>query len=65
VKEIRPDMAIVDVDGATEIVWCDDVVVRIGGDPPNALLEQLGVRMVTKELAPPSPTAQLGSGDAA
>jgi thioredoxin reductase len=65
VKEIRPDLAIVDVDGATEVVWCDDVVVRIGGDPPNALLEQLGVRMVTKELAPPSPTAQLGSDDAA
>src|SRR5215510_2652993 len=65
VKEIRPDMAIVDVDGTTEIVWCDDVVVRIGGEPPNALLDQLGVRMVTKELAPPSPTAQLGSGDAA
>jgi len=65
VKEIRPGMAIVDVDGTTEAVQCDDVVIRIGGDPPNALLEQLGVRMVTKELAPPSPTAQLGSDDAA
>jgi thioredoxin reductase (NADPH) len=65
VKEIRTDMAIVDVDGTTEIVRCDDVVIRIGGDPPNALLEQLGVRMVTKELAPPTPSAQFGSGDAA
>jgi thioredoxin reductase len=65
VKEIRTEMAIVDVNGTTEIVRCDDVVIRIGGDPPNALLEKLGVRMVTKELAPPSPTAQLGSGDAA
>jgi thioredoxin reductase/Pyruvate/2-oxoacid:ferredoxin oxidoreductase delta subunit len=65
VREIRPDMAVVDVDGATEMVQCDDVVVRIGGDPPNVFLQQLGVRMVTKELAPPSPTAQLGSGDAA
>ena len=65
VREIRADVAVLDVDGATRIVPCDDVVVRIGGEAATALLEQLGVRMVTKELAPPAPTARLGSGDAA
>ena len=65
VREIRPDVAVLDVEGATRIVPCDDVVVRIGGEPATALLEQLGVRMVTKELAPPATSAHIGSGDAA
>jgi thioredoxin reductase/Pyruvate/2-oxoacid:ferredoxin oxidoreductase delta subunit len=65
VREIRPDVAVLDVEGATQIVPCDDVVVRIGGEPATALLEQLGVRMVTKELVPPAPSARFGSGDAA
>jgi thioredoxin reductase len=65
VREIRPDLAVLDVEGATRIVPCDDVVIRIGGEPATALLEQLGVRMVTKELAPPAPSARFGSGDAA
>ena len=68
VREIRADVTVLDVDGATRIVPCDDVVVRIGGEPATALLEQLGVRMVTKELVPPgapAPEARIGSGDAA
>lgn len=65
VREIRADVAVVDVAGTTQIVPCDDVVVRIGGESPTVLLEQLGVRMVTKELAPPVPSGHLGSGDAA
>ena len=65
VREIRPDVAVLDVAGTTRIVPCDDVIVRIGGEPPTVLLEQLGVRMVTKELAPPPASERLGSGDAA
>ena len=65
VREIRSDVAVLDVAGTTQIVPCDDVIVRIGGEPPTVLLEQLGVRMVTKELAPPAMNERLGSGDAA
>jgi len=65
VREIRPDVVVLDIEGATQIVPCDDVVVRIGGEPAAALLEQLGVRTVTKELPPPAPNARFGSGDAA
>lgn len=67
VREIRADVAVVDVAGAARIVPCDDVVVRIGGEPSTALLEQLGVQMVTKILAPAAApeTGQVGSGDAA
>jgi thioredoxin reductase/NAD-dependent dihydropyrimidine dehydrogenase PreA subunit len=65
VREIRSDVVVLDVDGSTRILPCDDVIVRIGGEPANALLERLGVRMVTKELAPPSHTERVGSGDAA
>jgi len=65
VREIRPEVAVLDVAGTTQIVPCDDVIVRIGGEPPTVLLEQLGVRMVTKELAPTATNERLGSGDAA
>ena len=36
--------------GEARILPNDDVVVRIGGDPPSAFLEQIGVRMVKKEI---------------
>lgn len=65
VREIRPDVAVLDVAGTAQIVPCDDVIVRIGGEPATALLEQLGVRMVTKVLAPPAGDARVGSDDAA
>lgn len=65
VREIRPDVAVLDVEGTSHIVPCDDVIVRIGGEPATALLELLGVRMVTKELAPPASGERVGSGDAA
>jgi thioredoxin reductase/ferredoxin len=65
VREIRSDLAVLDVEGSTRLLPCDDVVIRIGGEPATALLEQLGVRMVTKELASPAPGARFGSGDAA
>ncbi len=65
VREIRTDLAVLDVGGTNRIVPCDDVVVRIGGEPSTTLLQQLGVRMVTKELAPPTAVGRVGSGDAA
>ncbi len=49
-REIRPDVAVLEVDGETTILPNDDVVIRIGGDAPYALLERLGVRIVEKEL---------------
>jgi len=65
VREIRRDVAVVDVAGTSTIVPCDDVIVRIGGEPSTVLLEQLGVQMVTKVLAPPERPGQAGTGDAA
>ena len=65
VREIRKDVVVLDVEGTSCIVPCDDVVIRIGGEPPNVLLEQLGVKMVTKEIAPPTTDERIGPGDAA
>ena len=65
VREIRSDVALLEVAGTTRIVPSDDVVIRIGGEPATVLLEQLGVRTVTKELPPHTSDERLGSGDAA
>lgn len=65
VREIRPNVAVLEVEGTTRIVPCDDVVIRIGGEPASAMLEQLGVRMVTKEITPRGTDGRAGSGDAA
>jgi thioredoxin reductase (NADPH) len=48
VREIRPDVAVLEVGGVARILPNDDVVIRIGGEAPTAFLERLGVRMVTK-----------------
>lgn len=50
VREIRPDVAVLDADGETTILPNDDVVIRIGGDAPFAFLERLGVRIVQKDI---------------
>ncbi len=50
VREIRADVAVIEVDGETTILPNDFVVIRIGGDAPFAMLERLGVRIVEKEL---------------
>ncbi len=57
VREVRDDIVVLDVRGDTRIVPVDDVVVRIGGDPPQAMLESIGVRMVQKELGLPDAEA--------
>jgi len=51
VREIRPDVAVLDVDGEAAILPNDFVVIRVGGDAPYAMLERLGVQIVEKELA--------------
>ena len=50
VREIRGDVVVLDVDGSPRILPNDDVIVRIGGEPPAAFLERIGVRMVQKEI---------------
>lgn len=58
VREIRADVAVLEVDGDTTILPNDDVIIRIGGDAPFAFLERLGVRIVQKDV-PVAPEAAL------
>ncbi len=51
VREVRADVAVIEVAGEATILPNDYVVIRIGGDAPFALLERLGVRIVEKELS--------------
>ena len=51
VREIRPECVVLEADGRPHLLPNDHVIVRIGGDPPFAFLRQLGVRIVTKEVA--------------
>jgi thioredoxin reductase len=53
VREIRPDAVVFDVEGREEVLPNDTVVVRIGGDPPYKLLEEIGVRIVKKDVPLP------------
>ncbi len=50
VREIRDDVVIIDGSAGTMIRPNDDVVIRIGGDPPHGLLERIGVRLVQKDV---------------
>ena len=60
IREVREDVVVLDHDGAAVVLPNDDVVVRIGGEAPLALLEQLGVRMVTKVLGQAVQVANAG-----
>lgn len=60
VREIRPDVVVLDCGGETTILPNDDVVIRIGGDAPYAFLRHLGVRLVQKDV--PIPEARSGTG---
>lgn len=59
VREIRQDVVVLDQDGDHRILPNDDVIIRIGGDPPFAFLERLGVRIVQKDV-PIAPAARAG-----
>jgi thioredoxin reductase (NADPH) len=60
VREVRSDVVVLDVKGAPRILPNDDVIVRIGGEPPAAFLERIGVRMVQKEIAIAADAARAG-----
>lgn len=50
VKAIRPDAVEIETGGRVLTLPNDDVIVRIGGEPPAAFLEKAGIRMVTKAI---------------
>lgn len=56
VCEIHPDRVLIDVAGTSTILPNDTVIVRIGGEPPGAFLERLGVRQVEKDIPIPRDT---------
>ena len=60
VREIRPDLALLDVDGESMILPNDDVIVRIGGDAPYTFLQQLGIRIIQKDVPLAPERAQAG-----
>jgi thioredoxin reductase (NADPH) len=60
VREIRPDVVVLDHDGSASIVPNDFVVIRVGGDAPYAFLERLGVRIVEKDVPIATPNAKVG-----
>jgi putative YpdA family bacillithiol system oxidoreductase len=60
VREIRTDVVVLDTSGESRIVPNDDVIIRIGGDPPYAFLERLGVRIVQKDVPIANDTARAG-----
>jgi len=51
VREIRPDVVVLDHRGRPHLEPNDVVIVRIGGEAPYPFLERLGVRIVRKEIA--------------
>jgi len=60
VREIRSDLVVLDVDGESMILPNDDVIVRIGGDAPYTFLQQLGIRIVQKDVPLAPERAQAG-----
>lgn len=50
VREVREDVVVLEVRGEPTILPNDDVVVRIGGDAPYTFLQQLGIRIVQKDV---------------
>ena len=61
VVQIDPYQVTLDVAGKPCSFPNDDVIVRIGGEPPTRFLENIGVSMVTKEI--PIVEAQAGVAD--
>ncbi len=59
-REIRPDVVVMDAGGETTILPNDHVFVRIGGEAPFAFLERIGVRIVTKDVPVSGTAARAG-----
>ncbi len=53
-REIRNDTVVLEAAGAPRTLPNDDVILRIGGEPPRDFLERVGVRMVEKDVPIPS-----------
>jgi len=54
--EIREGVAVLEHNGCLRLLPNDGVIIRIGGEAPYPFLERLGVRIVTKEVALPTPS---------
>lgn len=50
VERIDDGTATIRTAGGSETLPCDNVIVRIGGEPPAAFLDRAGIRIVRKEL---------------
>jgi thioredoxin reductase len=59
-RDIGPDRVAIDIDGESRILPNDDVIIRIGGEPPFGFLEKIGVRIVQKDV--PLPDSQAANG---
>ncbi len=60
VREIRPDVVVIEEDGQSSILPNNTVIVRIGGEAPSTFLEKLGVRIVEKDVPMPREAAKAG-----
>lgn len=49
-KEIREESVLLEMNGKTSSLPNDDVIVRIGGEPPYEFLKQVGVQLVRKNI---------------
>jgi thioredoxin reductase len=51
VKAIEPTRVVLEVAGQPLVLPNDDVIVRIGGEPPATFLEKAGIGVVSKSIA--------------
>jgi thioredoxin reductase len=54
VREIRGGEVVLDIERRDQVLPNDNVIVRIGGEPPVKFLERIGVRIVKKDIPIPS-----------
>ncbi len=59
VREIRPDVVVIEGPDGTMLLPNDVVMIRIGGDAPYAFLERIGVEIVQKDVPIPSDQAKV------
>jgi thioredoxin reductase/NAD-dependent dihydropyrimidine dehydrogenase PreA subunit len=58
-REIRPDVVVIEGPEGSMLLPNDDVMIRIGGDAPYAFLERIGVRIVQKDVPIPRDQAKV------
>jgi thioredoxin reductase len=62
VREIRPGAVAIEHENMPHILPNDYVVIRIGGEPPYPMLNDIGVKFVTKEIALDADSARVAAG---